>query len=865
MSDATTTEDEIDKLVDGVVKQQRNRNKKGATRVVPPDGDDAEATAAAAESIEPPLATTPPAKDVEQITMEQLEALQTIVPDLPKPVENVKTIGYLVGKYNIGQRADFKLQVYRQWPKIFPGGRKADGFLDDYDQPIDEAFIQNEYGGGEYLVKVVGPKSGTNQGYQHYESVRVNIQGDPKWARVSRAQQTVDAKDGGPSAPPVRVEENPRIVEIAMGTLKDALTSERDERRRVEQRSEVGLADARQLAAPLVEAELRRSEDVITLHRERAEAERKALEERAAVDRERAAERQTTLERALEEQRRQSDVLLRRMEEMENARREVENSRPSLGAEIRDIFSAMPKPEPPPPPPPPPRGELELAGKVLDQTSEKHRAEIEAMRGQHATLIDGLRAGHEREIAATREANAREIAAEREAQRHREQRHDEQVKMERGAHERELVSVREMAARELAAEREAWRHRELRYEDQIKQEREERRRDQERAREVQNERDQAAKDSRETMEMNLKTQWEARLAMVETNHGERVRWLQSEVDNKVREIGEVRSKLQDTHDPVVQMTRFREFRDAARDGLGLVENTSSSSSSSSGSASGIGLSGSNVDLNEMVQTVAERGPELLSALSTLVRGPGPGQQPQQGAMIPGQIVITPMGQMMVVQTPEGLRLQPLGEPPRLLPPGQPPAAPAAPVPGQQARRQAQQTAAEQHAQQGPPRRRKRGGSADFDPIPNLAEGLERPRAPWEQRQGPFAQKPQPAAQQAAPQQQQQVPAAVAAAPARPERVSMNAMEKQIALAVAKLVHDSVNQADTAEEFVEKVMEGGFPTAILEGICAKSDQEIIDGIKAVEPRSAGATPAGHRLIRDSMALLREAVAGGGGDE
>ena len=98
------------------------------------------------------------------------------------------TLDDLCAHYCIGRGHGNRLSVYRQWPKIFPGGRKADGFLDDYDQPIDEAFIQNEYGGGEYLVKVVGPKSGTNQGYQHYESVRVCISGDAKYHQTP--QQT---------------------------------------------------------------------------------------------------------------------------------------------------------------------------------------------------------------------------------------------------------------------------------------------------------------------------------------------------------------------------------------------------------------------------------------------------------------------------------------------------------------------------------------------------------------------------------------------------------------------------------------------------------------------------------------------------
>lgn len=87
---------------------------------------------------------------------------------------------------------------------------------------------------------------------------------------------------------------------------------------------------------------------------------------------------------------------------------------------------------------------------------------------------------------------------------------------------------------------------------------------------------------------------------------------------------------------------------------------------------------------------------------------------------------------------------------------------------------------------------------------------------------------------------------------------MNAIEKQIAAMVAKLVHESVAGGDEPEDFVAKVMGAGYPEIVIRGIAEKSDQEILHGIATVEPRSAGTTPAGQRFVRDSMALLRQAV-------
>jgi len=866
-------EDEVDKIVENVVNRRGAGKKKPAARAIDSDGDGEESKVDDAE-MPSPMASARTEKadrnDLKPITLEQLEALHTVVPDLPKPVENVKMLGDLVSKYSIGQRPEFRLQVHRTWPKIFFGGRKADGFLDDYDQPIDEAFISNEYGGGEYLVRVVGPKSGTNIGTQHYESVRVNIQGEPKMHRVSRAQQTMDAKDGGASAaasfptmmmPPSSPREDPKIVESTLGALKEVIVSERARTERAEDRADVGIQEARQLAQPIIEAEQRRANDVTRLTQERFDAEKKAMEDRLAMERERAEERYRLLEKSVEDQRRSLEEQLRKVHEMEN-------NRPSLASEFRELMSAMPQPPPPPPPQPPQRGELELAGKVIDQSAEKHRAEMDAMRQQQQSMIESLRSGHEREIAATREANSREIAALREQQTTRDARQEEQLRMERAAHDREIASLREAGARELQSERESWKHREQRFEEQIKNERDERRRDQDRARDQQNERDQAAKDRQDQAEERIKQQYEARISMIETNHAERVRWLQQEIDTKVREIGEVRSKLQDTHDPVAQMARFREFREAAQHGLGLVENTPVASSSSSSSSSGIGLSGSGLDVNEVVQTIAERGPELLTALGSLVRGPAAPQQ-QGGGMVPGQMVETPMGPMMVVQTEHGPRLTPVGAAPapaRLLPAGEPKPRQPAPAP-----RQPMPPGGMVHGDPRPaPVRRKRGGSANFDPLPNLAEGLPHPIPPWEKKPGPFAgkpsqAKPQAPAQQQPPQQQlpqgapQQPQAPQAAGAARPEKVPMNAIEKQIAQMVAKMIHEAVVSGDEPEDFVDKIMDGDYPTAILEGLAAKSDQEILAGIAAVEPRSAGVSPGGQQFVRASMALLREELA------
>jgi hypothetical protein len=146
---------------------------------------------------------------------------------------------------------------------------------------------------------------------------------------------------------------------------------------------------------------------------------------------------------------------------------------------------------------------------------------------------------------------------------------------------------------------------------------------------------------------------------------------------------------------------------------------------------------------------------------------------------------------------------------------------------------------------------------DGIPVPNMAEGLPKPR-PWgEPVQPPMPGDAQPVQQQA-PQQQQ--------APRRTSKAQGGNMDQtkiMIANEVAKLVHASVEDADEPEEFVQKVLSKGYPAMIVQTIAAMSAEEVIAGIVHVQPNSAGATPAGQRFVREAMAALRAAVTGGAG--
>ncbi len=87
---------------------------------------------------------------------------------------------------------------------------------------------------------------------------------------------------------------------------------------------------------------------------------------------------------------------------------------------------------------------------------------------------------------------------------------------------------------------------------------------------------------------------------------------------------------------------------------------------------------------------------------------------------------------------------------------------------------------------------------------------------------------------------------------------MDQTKALIANEVAKLVHISVEGGDEPEEFVEKVLKGGYPPVIVQTIAGMSDEEVIAGIKHAQPNSAGATPAGQRFVHEALAALRAAI-------
>jgi hypothetical protein len=795
--------DEVPGIVSGAPKRRRIARKKTAT---PPPDDESDASADAGDDGDDGSDDAAG----EQTTMEELE-LKDLLPQQPmKPVENVKTLGDLIARYNIGQSTEYKLQVWRTYPKIFPGGTKADGFYDTWDQPLTEELIQSEYGGGGFRVVVMGPHPTKPNTLKHYDSISLNLAGTPKADRQPKAVQQSQAAAALEATPPspfvIAGQENAKLSETAMKMATDMAKQERDERIRVEERADRKATEAMNSQLPMVEAERRRADDLVKAERERNEMERRMLNER------------------LEESRSETKKVLERMEQMEA-------NRPSVASELSEIIKATQS------------GNKNddngaMLKSMMDGVLDKHRIEMEAMRGAHQSLIDSMSKQHEAALSSMRTS-----------------------------HMNEITLMREASAREIAAERESARRREERSEEQRVTEREERRRDQERHRESMESLERSWKDRLEVQIASNNQSWESRMtssnqswesrhqALITTLETRNV-WLQGEIDRLKGEVSDAKNRLTDNSDPIAIVHKAKEIKDAIGGG---------DSGGGGGSGSGIGMGGVEDWKNLAVEGLTERAPQILQVLGSMLGG----QQQQQQQYTPGQVVQTPQGEMVVVQTPQGLALMPkqaieqaqAQQQGRMLP-----------RQGNGQRRQRVMPDAEEVANGSAGRKKRRG---PVSAVPNFADPspygsdplpVRGRRPPWEgggadndDDDAIVTPNPQAIPQLGQPaQQQRQQPAQQQQAPQQRIARQMTSQERQGLNVVAKLVHDAVMNADEPDEFADKILKEWNHDLLRRIVSGYSPEDIARGIAEQNPTSAGATPAGQSFVRDAFAQIEQAL-------
>lgn len=731
-----------------------------------------------------------------QSTMEELEVRDMLPSQSMKPAENVKSLGDVIAKYNIGNSPEFKLQVWRTYPKIFPGGVKSDGFYDTWDQPLTEELIQSEYGGGNFRIVVMGPHPTKPNTLKHYDSVSLNLAGTPKYDRQPKAVQQGQAStlpDIAPPSPfPMMGQENAKLSETAMKLAVDMAGEERKERIRVEDRAEQKAASAFAATQPVVDAERRRADDMIKAERERSESERRLMQER------------------IEEARAEQKRALERIEQMEA-------NRPSAASEMREMMTLLHRP-----------GDGEgnkIAERMMESVLEKHRVEMEAMRAGHQQMLDNMSKQHEAMTSSIR-----------------------------ASHLHEITSMRESHQRDLQAERESSARRQERADDQLKSEREERRRDQERQRELIEMNDRSWKERLETQVASANQNWESRHQSVISTYENRGLWLQQEIDRLKSDLNDTRARMSDNSDPIAIVHKAKEIREA----IGGPEQSSSGGSGSGG----IGMGSAEDWKNLAVEGLTERAPQLLQVLGGLLSGQQQPQQQQQQYQV-GQVIQTPQGEMVVIQTPQGLALTPKAgidaaaaqQGGRMLPQQQ----------GGGQRRQRVMPDAEEVANAGGGRRRRRG---PISAVPNFADPsqygsdalpVRGRRPPWEGG-GADDDGDEPQPQQRAPQRRTSKPEQAPQAPPQQQRIArqMTTQERQGLSVIAKIVHESVMNADDPDEFAEKVLREWTPEMLKRVIGVYTPDDIARGIMETQPSSAGATPAGQAFVRAAFAQIESAV-------
>lgn len=705
-------------------------------------------------------------------TLEDLDA-DMLPSDLPKPAENVKTLGDIYAKYNIGDSPDFSIQVYRMYPKMAPGGRKIDGFYDEWQEPLTEQQLQAEYGGGTYRIVVMGPHPGKMNAKKHYESHRVQLAGDPKYERRPGALQgSSDSSKGAngtpapaPNPPPLGSQENPKVVETAMKLMADTVTAEREERRRVEERATQRNSGGDEYVRHAIESERRRADDMTKAERERREEERRANTERV---REEKAERER----------------LRR--EMEA----IKHSQPSISDTISaltgtGLFN---------------RDSEGVAKEMLTQILERQRADVDAIHKQNQTFVESVRNGYESQIAAVREAQAREISSERESSRGREDRINERLEAERA----------------------------------------ERRRDQENFRKQVEDRDLQWKDRMESAKALMEQTWQSRHTSTIANLEQRIQWKDQEIDRLRTELSDAKSKQEEKGDVVTQLMQMKQMQDTLKDFAGAPQH-----SAGLGGAGGIGLNKGG-DAPEWLSTVME-SPVIERVAASLFGGGDGGAAPQAPAAPPqpqyqeGQEVSTPQGVMVVVRNPQN---------------GQLAFAPKEALAAYNQAVQQQQGGGSGSSLLGPPPQKRRR-----EAVPNLMKeyGFKAPKSPWDDDEDEPAAAPPKADRAAAPPS----PPAALTKPAPKsagdsEPLALNKTEKQVLSIIAKHVHEHVMSVSEPEEFVQE-LTSKYPASIIEQIVkGYTTEQIIRGVTQVEPRAAGATPAGRQFMLRAVKMLRDSV-------
>jgi hypothetical protein len=765
-----------------------------------------------------------PEPEPKQQSLEDLDDLDA-ERELPKPVENIKTLGELYAKYEIGARPDFKAILTRSSPKFWQTV-KIDGRYGIFDAPITEDFIQNTYGGGTYRVSIEGPHPTKGIGFtKHYESVQVNLPGDPILTHLS--PRTEQQQAGVPAPAAVPHNESPKVVEVALGAMGKMLENERQDRREAERHADAGVAGMQPFMGQIAAA-----------HDARANAAEKSAQERVTAEKA-AYERLLENEREeRKEDRRRFEVSLDEMKK--DLHMQQQQPQVSIGTELAAVLSAMPKQEPVV------RDDsaARFADSAMKDIQARHGEELTRLHSQHNATLDSMRASHAQEKQVIHDGQQRELQAERDAGRRREERIEDSLKMEREERRRDQESHR----KEIEALDGRWKER-LDNADRA-------------AKERLDAAERAWKERIDQQKQMLDTTFDSRYQSAQTNWENRIQFLQAELDRAKQDVADLRARGYEQSDPIALIQKHKQLQEA----MGVPE---SGGGGSGGAPGGIGLSGDSGDMwkTQLIDGLVERVPQILGTVENIfTKANAPPQHQQQP--VHGQVVVENGVQYVILSTPQGWQKVPKANLDAHN------AALAARHEAEQSRRGL--TAGNGGGGGGRryvPRQRK----PSQIPIPDLSHGLEKPPQPGgdedarveeltriasERSTGVKIPPPEKArrSQPSPQQQQQQAQQQAQVEPSDGGAMRMSAQEKGALLMIAKLIHNAVSSGEEPEEFIASLSQH-FPGAAIKALVTNYTADQIEkGIQALEPRSAGATPAGQAFVHRAFGLLREQHAG-----
>jgi hypothetical protein len=419
-------------------------------------------------------------------------------------------------KFKIGSDPEMDIQLVRVYPKIFPNGVIAEGPLDTFPTPVDEAYIASTYGGGKYEIYAMGPGKG-GHGRRRFSRFTINIPGVANSTKPSSLVRDAAGKGEtrmqGPVAPP-QPSENVGVVQQALKTLEKSGEDAQKRAKSLEDRFFAGAANSTTEAVKFSDLMREESDKRVQLLQDLSAREMRLVQEKS--------EREVQMLRDLAERdsRQIEDRLRDRDQKIGELRDEVskmQNATPSMFKEMAEIL----------------RPQQQGVGtgvnqEMMNSILTKHASEIEAMRGGHAREVEATRVAHLREIEAMRQSYDREREGDR---------------REAGAREQRVV-------------------------DQLEQAREERRRDQEMHKQLQEQRDTSSRDREQSRVDLIDTMWQARIRSSEEASNFRINSLSAELERLRGELSEMRGKMREDGDVYAQIERAKQLLDVARDGAG---------------------------------------------------------------------------------------------------------------------------------------------------------------------------------------------------------------------------------------------------------------------------------------------------------